>query len=311
MKPGALVRHVGGALGPVDDRHYERFEFAADAVIEAKQSEHTRKAYRADLAGWLDYCRACTIDPLAPTLHDATTYRNALIGSEDTRRRRLATLSSIYRTLFRAVDGQRPLVSGNPFHPEILAWPPAGKVLKSRRITGEQAEQIIDAAAAQPRDQALLCLLYDTGWRRAQIATLPRANIRDGRAYGRGKGGKEHEVELPPRSIAAIVRWLGEAPPSLYLFPASTVEDLPLHPNTVNKIVDHWATVIAPEAHPHSFRALFIRDGHEAGLPSYEIQGAAGHASSDMTARYDGKTRGTGVARKISAFRAQRKKAPT
>ena len=72
--------------------------------------------------------------------------------------------------------------------------------------------------------------------------------------------------------------------------------------------IDRWTKEIAPKAHPHSFRALFLRDAHDAGLPSYEIQGAAGHASSDMTARYDGKARGTGVARSVAIYRQQKRK---
>lgn len=283
------------------------FEAAARQVINAKKSPHTRKAYGLDLDGWIAFCRIKQIDPKTPTLSDSTLYRDSLLGSEDTRRRRLATLSTIYSTLRKLPDEHgRPIVSANPFHPEILAWPRAGKVLKSKRISDDQALAIVSASADHPRDHAVLCLLRDTGWRRAAIASLPRANYDGRRVFNRQKGDKEQEVELPDDSIAALERWLGARRTSAYLFPADEGEGH-LHPNTMNKIVDRWAAEVAPDAHPHSFRAAFIRDAHEAGLPAYEIQGAAGHASADMTARYDGKTRGTGVARQVAIFRQQRR----
>jgi integrase/recombinase XerD len=297
--PGALVVRPSSRIN---------FAAAARDVIKAKKSPHTRKAYAHDLDGWIAFCAHQRIDPKSPTLADATLYRDSLVGSEDTRRRRLATMSTIYSTLRKLPDEHgRPIVGANPFHPEILAWPSAGKVLKSRRISDDQARAILHAASGHARDHAVLCLLFDTGWRREAVASLPRANCRDGRVFNRQKGDKEQEVELPDGSIAALDRWLRESRASAYLFPADE-GDGHLHPNTVNKIVDRWAKHVAPEAHPHSFRALFLRDAHDAGLPSYEIQGAAGHASSDMTARYDGKARGTGVARKVAIFRQQQRR---
>ena len=283
------------------------FKTAARQVIAAKKSPHTRDAYTRDLEGWLLFCQHERIDPKTPTLADATQYRDALIGSEDTKRRRLASLSTIYSTLRKLPDEHgRPIAGANPFHPEILAWPRAGKVLKSRRISDEQAFAIVQAAKDSARDHAILCLLRDTGWRRTAIASLPRSNYDGRRVYNRQKGDKEQEVELPDETVAAIDRCLRDRRTSDYLFPADDA-DGHMHPNTVNKIIDRWAKQIAPEAHPHSFRALFLRDAHDAGLPAYEIQGAAGHASADMTARYDGKARGTGVARQVAIFRQQRR----
>ena len=306
-----MPSHPTKATSAIVARPASRVDFknAARQVIAAKKSPHTRDAYTRDLDGWLSFCAHEQIDLKIPTLADATHYRDALIGSEDTRRRRLASLSTIYSTLRKLPDEHgRPIVGSNPFHPGILAWPRAGKVLKARRISDDQAIAIMRAASGHARDHAVLCLLRDTGWRRTAIASLPRANYDGRRVFNRQKGDKEQEVELPDDSVAAIDRWLGERRTSGYLFPADD-GDGHMHPNTVNKIVDRWAAKVAPEAHPHSFRALFLRDAHEAGLPSYEIQGAAGHASADMTARYDGKARGTGVARQVATFRANRRKA--
>lgn len=284
------------------------FKVVAIQVINAKKSVHTRDAYTRDLEGWLTFCEHARIDPKAPKLADSTLYRDSLIGSEDTRRRRLASMSTIYSTLRKLRDEHgRPIVASNPFHPEVLSWPRAGRVLKAHRISDDQAVAIVQAAVGSARDHALLCLLCDTGWRRTAVASLPRANYDGHRVYNRQKGDKEQEVELPDLTIVAIDRWLGERRTSDYLFPADD-GDGHMHPNTVNKITDHWAKEIDPEAHPHSFRALFLRDAHDAGLPSYEIQGAAGHSSADMTARYDGKARGTGVARQVAAFRANRRR---
>jgi integrase/recombinase XerD len=297
---------VSGALVPRPTSRVD-FRVAARQVIAAKKSPHTRAAYTRDLDGWLTFCSLKTIDPKAPTLADATLYRDSLVGADDTRRRRLASMSAIYHTLRKLPDEHgRPIVAGNPFHPEILSWPRAGKVLKAKRISDDQALAIVQAASVNARDFAVLCLLRDTGWRRTAIASLPRANYDGRRVFNRQKGDKEQEVDLPDETVIAIDRWLTERRTSEYLFPADD-GDGHTNPGTINRIIDRWAKHVAPEAHPHSFRALFLRDAHDAGLPAYEIQGAAGHASSDMTARYDGKARGTGVARQVAIFRQRRR----
>jgi integrase/recombinase XerD len=289
---GGTVPSLGESSG-VRSESRNDFRDAALQVIKTKKSVHTRGAYARDLEGWLAFCLHMRIDPKTPGLADATLYRDSLIGSEVTRRRRLASMSTIYSTLCKLSDAYgRSIASANPFHPNVLCWPRAGRVLKARSISGVQAAAIVQASAGSARDYALLCLLCDTGWRRNAVVALPLLNY-DGRCVVNcPKGNKEQEVELPDTTIAAIEGWLAERRTSDYLFPADD-GDGHMHPNTVNKITDHWSKEIAPEAHPQSFRALFLRDAHEAGMPSYEIQGAAGPSSANMTSRYERKTRVT------------------
>ena len=120
------------------------FEIAARQVIAAKKSRHTRDAYTRDLDGWLAFCVLEQIDPKIPTLSDATRYRDALMGSEDTRRRRLASMSTIYSTLRKLLDEHgRPIVSCQPFHPEILG-------LAQRR----QGSQVTTHSTTTPRSRS-------------------------------------------------------------------------------------------------------------------------------------------------------------
>ena len=195
-----------------------RFEHAAHSVINAKRSEHTRKAYRADLERWLEFCRSLGLDPIAPTLDDATEFRDHLFAklSKPSARRGLASMSAVYRVLF----GSR-FVSGNPFDPRVLAWPVEAAINKTARVGANVAEAMILVAEKDPhgaRDAAILRVLYDTGLRRESVARLRREDYLDGSIRAIVKGGKEVEIRLPAVTVAAIDHWLRIAPDSPYCF---------------------------------------------------------------------------------------------
>src|SRR4051812_14897516 len=100
---------------------------AAAQVTEAwlanrRLSEHTRDAYRRDVAGWLAWCAARELEPLRATFLDVNTYARSLEArplAAATVARKLSGLSSWYDFLvkLRAVEANpvggahRPYVS--------------------------------------------------------------------------------------------------------------------------------------------------------------------------------------------------------
>jgi len=86
----------------------------AEQVTEAwlanrRLSEHTRAAYRRDVAGWLSWCAERDLDPLAASFLDVNAYARGLESSTlapSTVARKMSGLSSWYEFLvkLRAID---------------------------------------------------------------------------------------------------------------------------------------------------------------------------------------------------------------
>jgi integrase/recombinase XerD len=295
--PNALIRR---SLTP--------FENAAEAVIKAKRSEHTRDAYRGDLRRWIAFCASHRVDPAQPTIMVTTAFRDALRASmsEDGARRKIAAMSSIYSTLLKG-----GAASANPFHPAVLAWPPASKIPKTQLVSDDVALAMIAHAEADPsprglRDAAILRLLYDTGLRRESIATLQREYYQPPTLRAIVKGGSPVELELPPSSIAALDQWLNYSTrPTGYMFYGA--RSSPIHVTAINRLVSARGEAVgAKGVHPHRFRTSFITSGYDARLPEYEIQAGAHHKDLKTTRRYDRGTRGVSTAVNIAKFRKGR-----
>jgi integrase/recombinase XerD len=297
MPDQALARPVGDF----------QFEVAALALIAAKRSEHTKSAYRADLRRWLDFCHRIGVNPVGPPLDATIAFRDHLGASlsNESARRVLAAMSSIYRALLAG-----RAVRVNPFHPAVLAWPPANALPKTRLVSDANAQAMIADAVADTdpvrgaRDTAVLQLLWDTGLRRASVAQIVRASYRDGAVRAIVKGAKEVEIRLPPSTIAAIDRWLTVAPPSPYLFAGTRGA---INVATINKIVKLRAKAVsAGHVHPHCFRAAFVTASYDAGLPEHEIQASVHHSDPKTTRRYDRGARGMAVPNAVAVFRGQK-----
>lgn len=298
MTKGLVHQPRGGEIGP---RLHLGFERAAQAVIAAKRSPHTKAAYRRALAKWLAFCEAEGVNPGMPTLEDVTEWRDALEAryANESSRLHVAAMSSVYRTLHRG-----KAVPTNLFHPGMLAWPPANTLGATKAVTDEDANKMLDAAAANPRDFALLRLLYDTGLRRSSVAAIQRETFDAKRGIVRAvvKGSKDVELDLPDNAHEAVKQWLRFAPESPHLFPGRRGRHINVA--TINKLVRIYADKVgAIGVHPHAFRAAYITAAYDAGLPEHEIQAAAHHSDPKITRRYDRGARGKKVAKAVENFR--------
>lgn len=304
--PGKIARSDGHAHA------LARFREAAQRIIAAKDSLHTRRAYSADLERWVSFCRARSVEPFAPGLDAATAYKDSLGASlsRDGVRRALSLCSAIYRTL-REIG----TVTVNPFHPSLLAWPKAIGYGRTALVSEDDAAKVIAVASADEtphgrRDLAVLLILYMTGTRRASVASMLRRAIdrtqTPPRIVVRLKGGKLGMVELLPRVMDAIDGWLAVAPESPYVFPGDGTDAMA--PGTVNLICAARAKDAGvPHVHPHQFRAAFVT----LALKSPEVQpqqaqGAAGHAHISTTQGYGRGAMGAGVAAAVDAMRKGR-----
>ena len=182
-------------------------------------SEHTRAAYRRDVAGWLAWCAARDLDPLAATFLDVNAYARGLESSElapATVARKLSGLSSWYDFLvkLRAVDGEPGRRRGPPARvPRPLRHrraDPGGGRRAARRGRG-------GAGPAAARHRAVLALLADLGLRVGELVSLDVADVGWERGHRSvrfvGKGGKPRRRALTPAAADAAGRLPGGPAP--------------------------------------------------------------------------------------------------
>jgi integrase/recombinase XerD len=272
---------------------------AAEQVTEAwlanrRLSEHTRSAYRRDVAGWLAWCRDRGLDPLRASFLDVNAYARALEArplAPASVARILSGVSSWYDFLvkLRAVDANpvggadRPYVSRD--HSATLG------------LTPQEVDALLAAADAETgpaavRHRAVLALLADLGLRVGELVSLDVADIGSERGHRSvrfvGKGGKPRRRALTPAAAAALDRYLGgrsDGP----LFITDTGARIDRHAvfRLVRRLARQAGIAGWDRLSPHSLRHSFATTARAEGVPLEDVQDAMGHADPRTTRRYD------------------------
>lgn len=281
------------------------FETKAEEHIASRGSADTRALYRGDLASWLELCRELGADPDKPSLVTAVEFRDRLAAR---------TMPATVRRVLSALCGMYEVFGGeNPFRGRRLQRPPADLSANTEIFKLGQVDRLIaEAASVTPplglRDVAFIQLLYGTGLRVSTVCSLLRANLRrhaDGSMTLMTTTKKSGivEVGVPSAAAEALRLWFLVAPPSKYVFPSRSL-DRPLKRHAIAGRLAAYAKRAGIEnASPHMFRASYITEALDAGVPLIEVQAAVHHSSPNMTQRYDRGARGLGVASKLEEFR--------
>jgi integrase/recombinase XerD len=292
------------------------FEEAARALIAAKRSAETRRAYSSDLDRWLRFAAGHEISPSVATLPDATTFRDSELATRQPAsvHRTLAALSSLYADLWRT-----RVVMGNPFHPALLAWPSASPRRPTPAVADDVVRQLLDVCRRDldkwrgERDVLVIELLWTTGLRRSSVGDLLVSDVElDGDEVILRpiiKGGARRDVVLPAELGDRVRAWVARIDREGPLFPRERGDHRPMGGGGVYRIVRRRAAQAGVEVSvaPHQFRAALATAAYDAGLPEYEVQSALHHSSAATTRRYD---RGRRGARAISAVAAARRSLP-
>lgn len=258
------------------------------AWLAAQRSEHTRRAYRADITRWADFCHDHDVDPLTARRPLVDLYARTLDGDglkPRTRARRLASVSSFYAYL---VDEQI-----RPSNPAAHAKRPA---ISAEGVTPglnrDEMRRFLAAAReyGTARTVALLTLLATSGMR---INEALAANVED-IGHDRGhrtlrivrKGGAEARAVLTAPAWEALAAYL-DGRQSGPLFRTDFAERMsqPEAWRAVRRIARRAG--IESKLSPHSLRVAFITSAREAGVPLEDVQDAAGHKDPRTTRRYD------------------------
>jgi integrase/recombinase XerC len=262
----------------------------------AGNSEHSIRAYEADLRQFLAYLSPPDLAAPAPAALDLLVLREWLAGlyrdqlSAITIRRKLAAVRGLFRFMLR--EGVVPLNVAR-----LVRTPKAPKTLPEV-MTAEQTNALIDrvggAGLERPfpsRDRAIFELLYGCGLRVSELAGLNLEDIdrSDGWLRVRGKGKKERQVPLPGQAAQALERYLGERPVvrdegAVFL----NHRHGRLTTRGISGIVKLYSTCLAkdPSLHPHSFRHAYATHLLADGADLRAIQELLGHARLSTTQKY-------------------------
>lgn len=274
---------------------------AADMMrfLEARRrenvSEHTLRAYAADLRQFLEYVSERGGRPPRSDQVDLLVLRGWLAGLYDQHlspvslRRKVSALRSFFRFLVR--EGSLPVNAAR-----LIGTPKAPKTVP-RVMTAEQTSNLLDAATRREerpqllRNIAILEILYGCGLRVSELSGLNLEDIDLAERWlrVRGKGRKERQVPFPSKAAAALERCLAErkAKPGEKAVFLNRLGSR-LTDRSVRNIVKFYATLLAGDSsiHPHSFRHAYATHLLSDGADLRSIQELLGHARLSTTQQY-------------------------
>ena len=183
-------------------------EFAEHLRLERGLSEHTARAYTADLRSLAAHCEGVGIDTAPPPI-DAV--RDWLYGASEaglsaaTLARRSTSARAFARWLDADADMGRLKTPKQPGRlPRVVSEDGIELMIDSLR------DRTADGDPKSLRDLAIVELLYASAIRVGELAALDVDDIDTGRLTVRvlGKGGKERVVPFGVPALDALIDWL-------------------------------------------------------------------------------------------------------
>ncbi|MEV0155635.1 tyrosine-type recombinase/integrase [Micromonospora sp. NPDC050686] len=274
-------------------------------------SEHTREAYRRDIATWLGWCAGRGLDPLRASFLDVNAYARQLESTLAVRSgrpltpatvaRRLSALSSWYDFLvkLRALDAN-PVVAAD--RPRIDRDHSATVGLTPEEVDALLAAAEADTGPTAVRNRAAVALLADLGLRVGELISLNLDDLGAERGHRSvrfvGKGGRPRRRALTPSTAHAVDTYLAAraaaqgVPVAQLTGPLLvTASGARLDRHSVFRLVRRLARAAGIPAwarlSPHSLRHAFATTARAEGVPLEDVQDAMGHADPRTTRRYD------------------------
>lgn len=275
-------------------------EYARHLDLERGRSEHTRRAYLADLRslfGFLDErAPGAGLNALSLPLLRSWLAAQAAAG---TARTTLARRTSAVKT-FTAWATRRGLLDDDPAL--RLQMPKARRtlpsVLRQDQALAAMAAADLGAEQGDPlalRDRLIVELLYATGIRVSELCGLDIDDVDTGRQLLRvlGKGNKQRTVPFGKPALTALNAWLtrgrpalvtAESGPALLLGPRGRRLD----PRQARTVVHQTIGAVdgAPDIGPHGLRHSAATHLLEGGADLRIVQELLGHSSLATTQLY-------------------------
>ncbi len=290
-----MPRGQPSATEPARSGHPYLDAFAGYLHAECHLAENTVAAYRRDLARFLRWLAGRALPQL--TIQDLAQYPAWLLEHEHLAPSSVARHVISLKMFFRYLQLEGVLrdnlveLLGSP-----KLWHRVPHVLSVQMV-----EQLFVApTAGDPcwrRDRALLELLYATGCRASEVASMKLADVHLDRGYCtcHGKGDKQRIVPLGRRAAQRLREYLDTERPGLaarspirsdWLLLSS--RGLRLRRERIWELVKKYALRVGapPEVSPHTLRHSFATHLLAGGADLRQVQEMLGHASIATTQIY-------------------------
>ena len=263
-------------------------DFAGALKAGQDVSPDTLKAYTGDLREFLSFMEK------NPQETDTTDIRSFLASlhykklKKSSIARKLATIRSFFKFLHK--EGY---ITKNPA--KLVSSPKLQKTLP-KFLTIDEAFSLMDAPKGDTfhatRDKAILELLYSSGVRVSELATLNinDFNIKESMIRVRGKGKKERIVPVGTKALDAIKNYLPERVSLKKKTQALFLNSRGgrLTQRSIRRIVLKYGRMIAVKGSlsPHVLRHTFATHLLHGGADLRAIQELLGHSSLSTTQKY-------------------------
>ncbi|MGB3480514.1 MAG: site-specific tyrosine recombinase/integron integrase [bacterium] len=249
---------------------------------EKNYSHHTLRAYRADLEGFFDFLRVKKtkqVDQNAITLFMGFLLKYGLDARSVARK--LSCIKSFFKFLKKT-----DVISENP---AVIIKTPKTKKHLPGFLSYAQVEKAMQIS--NPRDRAIMEVLYSCGLRASELVNMKIADIDFNRdeVKVRGKGNKQRVIPLGKPAKNAILNYLRvRHNPDKYKTTGLDVPELflnyrggSLSTRSLQRIVRKYLVKLARAAgtNPHILRHSFATHLLENGANLRAVQELLGHAS--------------------------------
>ncbi len=247
-------------------------------------SRDTQRGYRRCVSEFLSWVKK-TLH--AVTLADLQNWQNTLFDyAPDTQRLKMAAIRSLLS--FGHKIGMLPT------NASIGLRQPKIKDTLNERILSEEEVAAMMEAEKNPRNEAILLLLYTGGLRVAELCALRWKDLSARKSGGQltifGKGGKTRIVLLPDPVWKKLCKLNKNAAPSdpVFVSREKDKKGKTLDQSQVNRIVAAAARKarIGKKVSPHWLRHAHATHSLNRGAPLHLVQNTLGHASIATTSRY-------------------------
>lgn len=271
--------------------------FKAYILVEKNFSQHTAKAYCADVLDfliWLDdeNCEDVSFSKIREYLHFIQKFQY----KKTTLARKISSLRTFYRYLFREkkVDLNPASNLNSPKRPRNLP----------KFLSTYEVEQILNNVKMDTpagfRNRTILELLWATGMRISELSGLnfEDLNLEENEIKVFGKGAKERIILVSDRAKSYLERYIETARPLIAKgYEVNQNDDSPVFINntgyrlqakTVSNVINDIVEKINLPKHvtPHVFRHSFATHLIENGADLRVVQELLGHASISNTQIY-------------------------
>ncbi|MDX1469144.1 MAG: tyrosine recombinase [Acidimicrobiia bacterium] len=254
-------------------------------------SPNTVAAYRRDLAQFFDYCHRSGVAAVGDVERRHARRYLAFLDTRGYSRTSVTRKASAVRAFYSDLV-RRSEVAANPF--DGVGTPKLGKPLPhalprtavASALDGIDSEEPIDL-----RDRAIIEMLYATGLRVSELASLKTSDVGTDTVTVVGKGRRQRMVPVGRPAQAALDRYLSEGRPALASSSAGGAlwvgsRGRPLDARGVRRVVRSRLATF-----PHALRHTFATHLLEGGADLRTVQDLLGHTDLATTQIYTAVTR--------------------